>query len=154
MRKPKYMEEMLKIVLLCLGVTFLFCGLLCFAGALKPSKNSTVQDPTSMGFIFSFLSMTFFIFSIILKVIVSFKNKWDSELLRNGMKVNGTVEKVYLKKYMDYWNQHPYTILYSYSHQGKAYHHRSYLLWDKPHIAEHDSIVVYVNDSGKSTIRL
>ena len=56
--------------------------------------------------------------------------------------------------YMQYGKQSPYVIQYNYIYQGKEYHHKSCFLWEKPDLAAGDSIMVCVNDSGKSTILL
>ncbi len=154
MSKPKYMEELLKIIFLCLGIAFIAMGLLSFIGVLKPSANSMIQEPTILGIVFLFLGITFFIVQTILKVIASLKNKSHNELLISGTKINGTVENVYLQKYTQYGNKSPYRIFYTYTYQGKVYHHKSYLLWDKPNFTENDSIVVYANDFGKSTVQV
>lgn len=154
MNKPRYMEELLKIVFLWLGIAFIIMGSLCFIGVVKPSANSMIQESTILGIVFSLLGITFFIMQTILKAITSFKNKSHNELLISGTKISGTVEKVYLQKYTHYGNKSPYRIRYTYTYQGKVYHHKSYLLWDKPDFTENDSIVVYANDLGKSTIQL
>ena len=154
MSKPKYMEELLKIIFLWLGIAFIATGLLSLIGVLKPSANSMIQEPTILGIVFSLLGITFFIVQTILKVITSKKNKTHNELLISGTKINGTVENVYFQKYTHYGNKSPYRIFYTYTYQGKVYHHKSYLLWDKPDFRENDSIVVYANNLGKSTVQL
>ena len=44
--------------------------------------------------------------------------------------------------------------IYPFHGIGKEYHRESCFLWDKPDIMANDSIVVYTNDSGKSTVQL
>lgn len=153
MNKPRYMEELLKIIFLWLGIAF-FMGLLCFVGIIKPKTSSMVQDPAILGIVFSLLGIVFFIVQSILKMITCKKNKLHNELIKSGIKINGTVEKVYLQKYTQYGNKSPYRILYTFTCQGKVYHHKSHLLWDKPDLMKHDLIVVYTNNLGKSTIQL
>lgn len=152
MRNPKYIEELLKIVFFWLGVAFILVGALCFTGMLKPKAGSSIQDPTIMGIAFSVLGISYFIAQIVLKAIISLKNRLHNELIMSGTKINGTVEKVYMQKYTHYGTKSPYRILYTYTYQGKVRHHKSHLLWEKPDIKEHDSLMVYVNDYGKSTI--
>ena len=82
------------------------------------------------------------------------KKKSYYELISNGIKVNGIVEKVYMQKFLQYGKKSPYRVLYSYTYGGKIYHHKSHLLWDKPYMKETDSIAVYINDSEKSAIQL
>lgn len=67
--------------------------------------------------------------------------------------IMGIVEKVYWQKYTQYGGESPYRILYTYTWQGKTYHRKSYLLWDRPDFTVHDSIVVYVNNLGQSTVQ-
>ena len=154
MSKPRYMEELLKIVFLWLGISFTVMGLLCFIGILKPDADSMVQEPTILGIVFSLTGIIFFLVQAVLKAVSSLKSKQYNELLASGTRVEGTVEKVYLQKYTQYGRQSPYRICYTYTFQGKTYHHKSCLLWDKPSCREHDSIEVYTNNSGRSTLRL
>lgn len=90
----------------------------------------------------------------VLGLMVSRKKKLHNELLENGTKVNGTVEKVCVEMGVRYGGKAPYTVIYTFSHQGKEYHRESCFLWDKPDVKEHDSIVVYTDDSGKSAVQL
>lgn len=133
---------------------FIFMGLLSYISVLKPTSYSMIQEPKMMGIAFLLLGIVFLIVQAILKVLASSKNKLHNELLINGTKINGIVENVYRQADMRYGGESPYRILYTYTWQGKVYHHNSYLLWDKPVFKVHDSIVVYANDSGQSTIQL
>lgn len=154
MNKPRYMEELMKIIFLWLGIAFVFMGILSFLGILKPNASSMVQEPAMLGIIFSLLGIVFIIVQTIFKILAANKNKLYSELLSSGTRINGIVEKVYLQKYMQYGDKHPYRILYTYTYQGEVHHHKSYFLWDKPNFAPGDSIEVYINDLGKSTVML
>lgn len=153
-RKPRYMEELLKIIFLWLGIAFIVTGVLSFTGVLKPTASSMIREPVVLGIVFLLLGMTFFIVQTALKAITSLKDRSHSELLISGTKISGTVEKVYLQKYTQYGKCSPYRIRYNYTYQGKTHHHKSHLLWDKPDLTENDSIVVYANDLGRSTIQL
>lgn len=154
MGKPRYMEELLKIIFLWLGVSFIVMGALCFIGLLKPTADSMIQTSAMLGIVYSLLGLVFFIVSTVLKSVTSLKSRLHNELLVNGTKVHGTIEKVYLQRYTQYGNRSPYRILYTYTFQDKLYHHKSYLLWDKPDFRENDPIDVYANSSGKSTVWL
>lgn len=154
MSKPRYMEELLKIVFLWLGIAFIVMGALCYIGILKPTSNSMIQEPKILGIVYSLLGIAFFIVQTILKAIASLKNKLHNELLISGTRINGIVEKVHWQKYTQYGGKSPYRILYAYTWQGETYHHKSYLLWDKPDMTVHDSIEVYVNNVGQSTIQI
>lgn len=153
MSKPRYMEGLLKIVFLQLGLAFIVLGLLSYIGVLKPRSDSMIQDPKMLGIVFSSVGIVFLIVQTILKVMVSLKDKLHNELLISGTKMNGIVEKVHWQKYPRYGGEYPYRIFYTYTWQGKVYHHKSYLLWEKPGFKVHDPIVVYADNSGKSTIQ-
>lgn len=154
MRRPKYNEELLKTIFLWLGVGFIVMGLLSFIGILEPTAYSWVQEPNIMGMIFLIWGVAFFIVQTILGVIASSKDKLHNELLVSGTQISGTVEKVYLQIFTQYAGKYPYRIIYTYTCQGKTYHQKSALIWDKPDCMENDTIIVYVNDSGKSTIQI
>lgn len=148
------MEELLKIIFLWLGIMFVFFGILGLIGIMKPKASSMVQNQTLLGIIFSLVGIGFIIVSIVLKVVVNRRGKLHDELLISGRKIDGVVEKVYLQTYTQYGHQSPYVILYTFTYMDKTYHHKSNFLWEKPDLREGDSIMVYVNESGKSTILL
>ena len=148
MKNPKYTEQLYAIIFLCLGCAFIVFGLLSFGGILTPTPHSMVQNNIIIGIVFSVLGIIFFITQIVFAVLASKKKKLHWELLTNGIKVSGTVEKVYMQKYMQYGQKSPYRVLYTYTYQNKTYHSKSCLLWDKPQVKETDSIEVYANVSG------
>lgn len=153
MKKPNYIEELYAMVFFWLGNSFLVVGLFAYIGFLKPTPQSDVQDPIAMGISFFVLGVVFYLTQIVLKVIASAHEKLHNELLANGTKVNGTVEKVYLQKYTNYGKASPYRIYYHFTDQGNILNRKSRLLWAKPEVVKGDSIVVYVNEFGKSTIQ-
>ena len=59
MKKPRYMEELLKIIFAWLGFMFVCSGILCVLGVMKPSAHSMIQDPTILGVVFSALGAVF-----------------------------------------------------------------------------------------------
>lgn len=152
MKKPRYMEGILKIVFFWLGAAFFLMGLLCFFGIMTPKESSMVQDQTVMGIMFAVLGVVFFTVQAVLELCIHLKNKRHHELLEHGTKVGGTVEGVYLQKYTQYGKQSPYRILYTYTFQGRVYHHKSCLLWEVPDCGKGDPIAVYADGSGKSTL--
>ena len=154
MKKTRYMEELLKMIYFMLGIMFVFFGILGFIGIMRPKASSMIQDTTLLGIIFGVLGISFIIVSIILKVVVNKKDKLNSELLISGRKIEGVVEKVYLQTHTQYGHQSPYIILYSFTYENQTYHHKSNFFWEKPVVKAGDSITVYVNESGKSTIIL
>lgn len=154
MKKPKYMEELLKKIFLWLGAAFVCMGILAFIGVLKPHASSSVQEPTLLGIIFWGIGLFLVFLSIVLGMILAKREKLHSELLVSGTKLKGSVEKVYLQSYTQYGKQSPYRIQYVYTYQDKVYHHKSCFVWENPNLAIGDEIMVYVNDLGKSTILL
>ena len=152
MKKPRYMEKLLEIIFFWLGVSFVFFGILSCIGILKPKAGSSIQDPTLMGYFFLAIGAIFAALSLIFRLIDAKKNKLHSELLASGTQVKGTVEKVYLQSYTQYGKQSPYRVQYAYTHQDKTYHRKSCLIWDKPDLENGDTVTVYVDDLGKSTI--
>lgn len=152
MKKPRYMEELLKIIFAWLGFMFICSGILCVLGVMNPSAHSMIQDPTILGGVFSALGMAFILVHFIFNVIANKKSKLYSELISKGMKIQGEVEKVYLQRYVKYGKKFPYRIVYKYRYQGKEYRHKSALFWEKPDLAAGDRVVVYVNEWGKSAM--
>lgn len=154
MKKTKYTGSLYAFIFLGLGITFLIIGTLCFLGVIKPTAHSSVQNPIIMGMVFSMIGVTFCAVQTILKFVSYKQEKLHNELLAKGNKLIGTVEKVYLQKGTRLGTKSPFRICYTYSYQSKIYHHKSCLLWDKPYLNEGDSIEVYANDFGKSTLKV
>jgi len=154
MKKPKSIEKLLEIIFFWLGVSFVFFGVLGCIGILKPSAGSSIQDPPLLGCFFSVIGFVFAAVGMIFRFIDAKKDKLHSELLANGTRVKGIVEKVYLQGYTRYGRQSPYRVRYTYTYRDKVYHHKSCLLWEKPDLTSGDTVTVYVNDRGKSTILL
>ena len=154
MKKPRYMEELLKIIFAWLGFMFVCSGILCVLGVMKPSAHTMIQDPTILGGVFSALGIAFILVHFIFNVMANKKSNLYSELISKGMKIKGEVERVYLQRYVKYGKKFPYRIVYKYRYQGKEYRHKSGLFWEKPDLAAGDRVVVYVNDWGKSAMQL
>lgn len=154
MNKPRYMEDLFKIIFLWLGIGFVVMGVLVFFGIIRPRADSVVQKPAELGAIFLALGIAFGAVSAVLKGIAFFRNRLHDKLLTEGTRIDGVVEGVYLQKYTQYGKRSPYRIAYSYTCLGKIYHHKSCLLWEKPDCKGNDSITVYASDYGKSTIQL
>lgn len=153
-KRPKYTSGLLAVTFLSLGIVFLILGILCFAGVIKPSAHSSVQDPIHLGIVFSSFGLAFCIVQAIIRLINYKLDALNNELFTSGTKIQGTVEKVNLQTYIRFGNKSPFRICYTYSYQGAVYHHKSGLLWEKPSLHEGDPIQVYANDFGKSTIQL
>lgn len=154
MNKPSYREELFKRIFLWISIVFFVLGLLAFGGVLRPTTYSEVQEPNLLGTEFLAFGTVLLIVQTVLGGIVSRKKKLHNELLVNGNRINGTVEKVSVEMGVRYAGKTPYIVIYTFHHRGKAYHRESCFLWDKPDVMADDSIVVYINDSGKSTIQL
>ena len=100
------------------------------------------------------IGIVFLTASFILGIITARKNKQHSELLANGTRIKGVVEKVYLQKYIQYGKQSPYRIQYIYTYQDNEYHCKSCFIWKRPDLVAGDIIMVYVDELGKSTVLL
>ena len=133
MNRIKYAEQLYALISMCLGCAFIVFGLLSFIGILQPTSTSIVQSQRNIGIVFSVLGVAFLIAQAIFTALASAKKKSYYELISNGIKVNGIVEKVYMQKFLQYGKKSPYRVLYSYTYGGKIYHHKSHLLWDKPY---------------------
>lgn len=156
MSEPRYTEDIFTKMFLWMSIGWiamgLIMGMLGYIGALKPRAGSSGIE---MDFIlFIVFGIIFFIAQSVQRAIASRKKKLHNELIANGTKVNGTVEKVCLQNLVRYGGKSPYIILYSYTCQGKVYQGESYLFWDIPDVLEHAPIVVYTDNAGKSTIQL
>lgn len=154
MDKPSYREELFKRIFLWISTGSIALGLLAFVGVLRPTTYSEVQEPNLLGAEFLAFGIVLLIVQTVLGIIASRKKKLHNELLANGNRINGTVEKVCVEMGVRYAGKTPYIVIYTFHHRGKAYHRESCFLWDKPDVMADDSIVVYINDSGKSTIQL
>lgn len=154
MNRPKYTEEFLAVIFFILGGIFIAMGLLCFIGVVRPSARSMVQIPAMLGIVYSFIGIAFCLAMLILKANAAAKKNLHKELLANGNKINGIVEKVHFQRSIQYGKESPYRIYYTYTDQGKEFHRKSYLLWEKPDYLKGDQIEVFANHLGKSTIRL
>ncbi len=94
MKKPSYREEFFKRIFLWISTGFIALGLLAFVGVLRPTTYSEVQEPNLLGAEFLAFGIVLLIVQTVLGVIVSRKKKSHNELLANGNRINGTVEKV------------------------------------------------------------
>ena len=124
MNRIKYAEQLYALISMCLGCAFIVFGLLSFIGILQPTSTSIVQSQRNIGIVFSVLGVAFLIAQAIFTALASAKKKSYYELISNGIKVNGIVEKVYMQKFLQYGKKSPYRVLYSYTYGGKIYHHK------------------------------
>lgn len=154
MKDIKYIEQMYAIVFLCLGCVFIFLGFIGYQGILKPTAHSMIKDSAIINMISYVEGIICLIIMLIFKIFAIKKSKSHKELLLNGFKLTGIVEKVYIQNYTKYAGHSPFRIIYRYVYEGKEYHRKSYFLWEKPKLEKGDSIEVYVNDSGQSTVQI
>ena len=98
MKRPKYMEDMLKMIFFWIGAMFLVVSVLMFFRVMKPKESSLVQNQLLLGIIFLATGMLFLITAVCMGIVAMKKNKLQDELLKNGVMVSGIVEKVYLQK--------------------------------------------------------
>ncbi len=102
MNRIKYAEQLYALISMCLGCAFIVFGLLSFIGILQPTSASIVQSQRHIGIVFSVLGVAFLIAQAIFTVLASAKRKSYCELISNGIKVNGIVERVYMQKFLQY----------------------------------------------------
>ena len=152
MKKLNYTEDLLRVISFWIGIFFLVSGVLSFLGILKPAVNSGIQNPDMLGTVFSITGVLLCIISAVHRIYTAKLDTLHLQLIENGTKVKGLVEKVYLQKYTRYRRQIPYRILYSLTYHDKVYYHKSRLVWEKPDLKKGDLITVYVNNLGKSTV--
>ena len=112
MKKLNYTEDLLRVIFFWIGTFFLVSGILSFLGILKPAVNSGIQNPDMLGTVFSITGVLLCIISAALGIYTAKLDKLHLQLIENGTKVKGLVEKVYLQKYTRYRRQIPYRILY------------------------------------------
>ncbi len=154
MRKPRYMEELLAFIFICLGGGFVVAGLLSWLKVLTPKESSAVQNMNLMGLIFGGLGLCFVIASVILRIISRAKHSKHAALIEGGMRQSGTVEKVYIQYSTQYGRKSPYRIVYSFSLDGRKISRKSCYVWETPEYKAGDAITVFVNEAGESTIEV
>lgn len=152
MKKPACMEALLSFIFGWLGIAFLIFAALSWAELLRPKAGSAIQNGQILGICFAALAGAFGAAAFVLGKIAAGKKALHSELLCTGTPLCGTVERVYRQAYTQFGRESPYRIFYSYTLHGKQYRDKSCFLWEKPDIKAGDSIVVYANASGKSTV--
>ena len=97
MKKPKYIEGLLKTIFFWLAAAFACVAILSYVGVLQPKPSSHIQDPLLLGSCFCVIGFVFGGASLIFRVITAKKEKRDSELQKNGERIKGVVEKIYLQ---------------------------------------------------------
>lgn len=154
MKRPDYIEGLLSVIFGGLGGTFIAFGILSLVGLLKPKDSSLIQEPMIMGIFFASLGGVFCIIALVFKLAAARKNTLHTELIGNGIRVHGTVERVIYQHYTRYGTKSPYRIVYQYRLHGRTLHGKSHLLWDKPTQTAGDAIEVFLDETGRSAIQL
>lgn len=101
MKKLNYTENLLRVIFFWIGIFFLVSGVLSFLGILKPAVNSGIQNPDMLGTVFSITGVLLCIISAALGIYTVKLDKLHLQLIENGTKVKGLVEKVYLQNIQD-----------------------------------------------------
>ena len=101
MKKLNYTEDLLRVIFFLIGTFFLVSGVLSFLGILKPAVNSGIQNPDMLGTVFSITGVLLCIISAALRIYTAKLDKLHLQLIENGTKVKGLVEKVYLQNTQD-----------------------------------------------------
>lgn len=71
------------------------------------------------------------------------------KLRSTGLKVQGVVTRIRKIKYIKWGKQSPYTIHFYYKRYGFKYEGKSFLLWNRPEIAEGERINIYIDDEKR-----
>ncbi len=154
MRKPKYVMQMLGFIFLCIGVVFVFLGILVAIDVIHPSKHSMVQNSNTMTLIFCMMGTVFCMVNAVFVVISRKKENQHNELISNNKTITGRVEEIKYRRGITFGKTSPYMIYFSYSLNGENYRSKSYLIWEKPNLTVGNNIEVYVNNFGDSTIMI
>lgn len=154
MKRPRYIEKLYAGIFLAIAIVFILMGLLGYAGILKPTSHSKVQDPQIMAGAFATVGVSFWILYAIAKTMDFMKHKLHKKLITEGEQVSGRVDKIYMRKNIHFGRKSPYVITYSYTHNDENHSKKSCLLWEKPDIKAGEEITVYVNKSGKTTLKI
>ena len=152
MKKPKYMEDVMKIIFFTIGFEFICFCVFSYIDVPNPDLFETVKIPSLMDIIFGVVGITFILGGIVLSLISVRKSKKCANILENGIRINGVVEKISLQRHTQLGNQTPYVIQYRYTFRDKEYHRKSFYIWEKPCYEVGDTIVLYVDDFGKSAV--
>ncbi len=72
--------------------------ILSFLGILKPAVNSGIQNPDMLGTVFSITGVLLCIISAALGIYTAKLDKLHLQLIENGTKVKGLVDKKYICK--------------------------------------------------------
>lgn len=152
MKKPKHMGEVMKIIFCIVGFEFICFSVFSYIDVPNPDLFETVKLPSLMDIIFGTVGIIFVLVGIVLSLIGGRKNKKYADLLKNGRKINGVVERISLQRHTQFGNQTPYVIQYRYTFRDKEYHCKSFYIWEKPCYEVGDTIEVYVDDFGKSAV--
>jgi len=79
MKRPKYMEDMLKMIFFWIGAMFLVVSVLMFFRVMKPKESSLVQNQLLLGIIFLATGMLFLITAVCMGIVALKKNKLQDE---------------------------------------------------------------------------
>ena len=126
MSEPRYVEDIFKHMFLWMSIGWIAIGLIMgflgLIGVLKPTAHSMNQDSTEITnfILFIVLGIIFFIAHSVQRSTASRKKKLHDELLADGAKVNGTVEKVCRQNLVRYGGKYPYIIFYTKSEAKRS----------------------------------
>lgn len=155
MRKPIYMSKVI-------ASWFFFTGGLCFFKSIITSLQF-LSVLEILGIQYSYLvpmtdsdygqSLILILIGLTFEIISRRKIKTHENLLLNGEKFIGKVEKVEVLRKIGLVNN-LYRVCYTYVHKESQYHKKSYLLRVKPNLKKGDTLTVYINPQGESTLDL
>ena len=128
-----------------LGSAIIILGYFNRLGILPISSNSQ----GSSFLIFGITGIIFLMVGLIIFITSIHRENKGMKLRSTGLKVQGVVTKVTQMKYIKWRKQSPYTIHFYYRRYGFKYEGKSFLLWNRPGIAEGEKIEVYINDEKR-----
>jgi|GEM_PF-3004335 len=141
MKRPENMWKFFGVMLLILGVVFLFSGALSQLGVLH-------TDPASQGdpkLWFPVLGCIFLGFGIIMCAVSYRREKAVKLLFLEGLQTDGHVTSVKQLQFIKWNGSCPYVVYFTYEIEGFSYKGKSNLLWLQPKVCEQNVITVYID---------
>ncbi len=152
MKKLFTPSNVVAIIFTFIGLPFSVIGVMAMLGHVTMSEESQLQNHMVFGRIFFAIGIVFFVSGITLAVISIFFARRGKKLLETGYIVNGIVTMVEHVTNVRINRCYPYRIHFKYYFEGTEFYGKSSLLWDRPNIAENNSISVYTDGKGNSAV--
>ncbi len=154
MKKLNNVPVLFALITFLISIPFLIMGFLGLTGNITMSENSEIQDPVVLGTIFWAVGFLNLIIATIIIFIYSVKKRKINNLLVNGTRVTGTVEKIEYKQNIRVNGKSPYVVHYSFSDNGIVYNKKSSYIYELPNLKIGEYIDVYTDGKGNSAVEL